>query len=100
MVIEGSAKRHSWFMDAQKAAGLIPKALEALSDTLWNCQGRSVEVVRSRLAAVNETLEKIWHESVDRKVVGEVVGLLACTQKIEFALVTFFWPSYCRRWIC
>ena len=38
------------------------------------------------LVAVNETLEKIRDESSDRKVVGEAVGLLACTVKFEFAL--------------
>jgi hypothetical protein len=34
VVIEGSAKRHSWFMEAQKTAGLIPKPLKGLSGTL------------------------------------------------------------------
>ena len=45
-VIEGSAKRHSWFIEYQKAAGLRPKALKGLSDTRWNCQGQSLEVIR------------------------------------------------------
>ena len=48
VVIEGSAKRHSWFMEAQSTAGLRPKPLTWLSDTRWNCQGRSVEVVRAQ----------------------------------------------------
>ena len=86
VMIEGSVKRHKWFTDIQQTAGLHPKALKALSDTRWNCQGRSVEVVRSRLAAINDTIEKIRDESSDRKVIGEAVGLLACTTKFEFAI--------------
>jgi Domain of unknown function (DUF4371)/hAT family C-terminal dimerisation region len=86
VMIEGSAKRHQWFLECQTANGLPPKSLKALSDTRWNCQGRSVDVVRTRLTAVNETLRKIRDESSDRKVVGEAVGLLSCTIKFEFAL--------------
>lgn len=90
-VIEGSAKRHSWFIDYQSAAGLRPKHLKGLSDTRWNCQGRSVAVIRGRLQAVNDTLERIRDESADRKIIGEVVGLLACTSKFEFAVgIEFF----------
>lgn len=91
--IEGSARRHSWFMEAQKTAGLVPKPLKGLSDTRWNCQGRSVEVVRSRLAAVNEALSKIRDESVDRKAIGEAIGLLACINKFEFAIATVFFSK-------
>ena len=86
VTIEGSAKRHQMFTEAQEAAGINPRPLKALSDTRWNCQGRSIEVVRSRLTAVIDTLEKIRDESSDRKIIGEVVGLLACTTKFEFAL--------------
>ena len=75
-------------MEYQTAAGLRPKPLKGLSDTCWNCQGRSVEVIRSRLPAVNETLQRIRVESADRKVIGEAVGLLACTRKFEFAMAT------------
>jgi hypothetical protein len=74
VMIEGSAKRHSWFVDSQTALGLSPKALKALSDTRWNCQGRSVEVVRTRLKAINNTLIKIRDESSDRKVIGEAAA--------------------------
>jgi hypothetical protein len=38
VLIEGSAKRHHWFMEIQKEQGLHPKALEALCDTRWNYQ--------------------------------------------------------------
>ena len=41
--------------------------------------------MRSRLAAINDTIE-IRDESSDRKVIGEAVGLLACTTKFEFAI--------------
>ena len=48
-------------------------------------------MVRSRLGAVNETLEKIRDESSDRKVIGEAVGLLANKMNFEFAVgVVFF----------
>lgn len=93
VIIEGSAKRHSWFMEAQNAAGLRAKPLKALSDTRWNCQGRSVEVVRSRLSAVNETLERIRDETSDRKVIGEAVGLLAWTTTFEFAVAIVFFAK-------
>ena len=45
-----------------------------------------MEVVRSRLSAVNETLEKVRNESPDRNVIGEVFGLLANTINFEFAV--------------
>jgi hypothetical protein len=93
VMIEGSAKRHNWFIEEQKAAGLIPKHLKALSDTRWNCQGRSVEVVRSRLAAVNSTVAIIRDQSMDRKVIGEAIGLLACTTKFEFVIATEFFAK-------
>jgi len=92
-VIESSAKRYSWFMEYQSAAGLHPKPLKGLSETRWNCQGRSVEVVRSRLPSVNETLQRIRDESADRKVIGEAVGLLACTSKVEFAIALLFFSK-------
>ena len=57
-----------------------------MSDTCWNCQGRSVEVVRSRLAAIIDTIEEIRDESSDRKVIGEAVGWLACTTKFEYVI--------------
>lgn len=90
VMIEGSTKRHGWFMSIQEEAGLQKKAMKALSDTRWNCQGRSVEVVRTRLAAVNETLSKIADESSDRKVIGEAAGLLSCTSQFEFVLAVEF----------
>ena len=93
VVIEGSAKRHMWFMDAQVAMGVRPKPLKALFDTRWNCQGRSIDVVRSRLAAVVDTLKKIRDESSDRKVIGEAVGLLACITKFEFVLAIEFFAK-------
>ena len=92
-VIEGSAKRHSWFMEYQSAAGLRPKPLKGLSETRWNCQGRSVQVIRSRLLAVTETLERIRNESADRKVIGEAVGLLAYASKFEFAVAIEFFSK-------
>jgi len=85
-VIEDSAKRHSWFREYQSAAGLHPKPLKGLSETRWNCQGRNVEVVRSRLPSVNETLQRIRDESADRKVTGDAVGLLTCTSKLTVIL--------------
>lgn len=93
VVIEGSAKRHEWFMDAQMATGVTPRPLKALSDTRWNCQGRSIEVVRSRLPAVIDTLVKIRDQSSDRKVIGEAAGLLACTNGYEFALAIEFFAK-------
>ena len=94
-VIESSAKRYSWFMEYQSAAGLHPKPLKGLSASRWNCQGRSVEVVpvRSRLQSVNETLQQIRDEFADRKVTGEAVGLLACTSKFEFAIALVFFSK-------
>jgi hypothetical protein len=71
VVIEGSAKRQNWFMEIQQSQNLTPRTLNGLSDTRWNCQGRSVESVSCRLRAVIETLEKIEDESSDRKVIGE-----------------------------
>jgi len=93
VMIEGFAKRHEWFMDAQRATGVNPRPLKALSDTRWNCQGRSIEVVRSRLPAVIDTLEKIRDQSSDRKVIGEAAGLLACTNGYEFALAIEFFAK-------
>lgn len=93
VMIEGSAKRHSWFMEYQDAAGMHRKPLKGLSDTRWNCQGRSVEVVRSRLLAIIETLERIRDESADRKVIGEAVGLLACTNQFQFAVAIVFFSK-------
>jgi len=92
-VIEGSAKRHSWFMEYKSAADLHPKPLKGLSDPRWNCQGRTVEVVRSRLQGVNETLQRIRDKSAYRKVTGEAVGLLACTSKFEFAIALVFFSK-------
>jgi len=53
----------------------------------------AVEVVRSRLSAVNETLERIRDESADRKVIGESVGLLASTTSFEFAVAIVFFAK-------
>ena len=81
-------------MEYQSAAGLRPKPLKGLSETRWNCQGRSVQVIRSRLLAVTETLERIRNESADRKVIGEAVGLLAYASKFEFAVaIEFFFQT-------
>ena len=93
VMIEGSAKRHSWFMEYQDAAGMHRKPLKGLSDTRWNCQGRSVEVVRSRLLAIIETLERIRDDSADRKVIGEAVGLLTCTNQFQFAVAIVFFSK-------
>jgi len=50
-------------------------------------------VIRSRLLAADETLQRIRDESADRKVIGEAVALLACTNKFEFAVTAVFFSK-------
>jgi hypothetical protein len=95
VLIEGSAKRHSWFLEFQEKKNVSKiKHLKALSNTRWNCQGRSISVIKSRLSSITATLSKIMNDScTDKSPSANAVGLLKAVECFEFIVGLVFFEK-------
>ena len=60
-LLEGSAKRHAWFVAVQKSLddGRRPGRLTRLCETRWSSRHQSVHTVKSRFEAILKTLEEM-----------------------------------------
>lgn len=86
--VEGSALRHTFFLECQKEIAGTSYHLQGISDTRWNCRAKSLERLQQDgvLKAILNTLEHVADTTSDGQVRGTAVGLIATVNSFRFIL--------------
>ena len=78
--VEGSALRHSYFVERLH--------LKGLSETRWNSRASSLERLKQKgvLQAVLDTIEHVGDTTSDGTARGKAIGLLSTIKQFEFVV--------------
>jgi hypothetical protein len=86
--VEGSALRHSYFVERQFKIAGTRLHLKGLSETRWNCRASSLERLKQKgvLQAVLDTIEHVGDTTSDGTARGKAIGLLSTIKQFEFVV--------------